>query len=125
MKATPKIDRAGNLAPGAVEPIPGDGGVFLRCVSYGVPGQGGRDVDVFVPAAQIDALLLALRDKARDNRRADAATISASVPSPLLRAAAPPKARGPRVVVVEDPGGPDVLRDAADQAVRDFFNRGT
>lgn len=129
MKATPRIDKSGNLAPDAVAPVPLDGGLTLRCVVYDTPGRDGSVVEVFIPAAHVADLLLALRDKARDHRDPAGISVGSSAPSPLLNGShQPPKAKGPTVVVVDDlfstapkTDDTDKLRDAADDVMRAFF----
>lgn len=81
MRATPKL-LDGSLDPRAVMPVAGDGGLFVQCVVYDPPSAAGQTVDVFFPADQITPLLLAFRDKARDNRQRSGP--QADAVSPLL-----------------------------------------
>jgi hypothetical protein len=67
--------------------IDGDGGMFIRCEVYDDTSLRGETVDVFIPADMVDQLLLACRDKARENRRRSGPSNDAR--SPLLDEPAP------------------------------------
>lgn len=106
MRATPEVSSDGTMAPPIL--IAGDGGFFLRCRTYDTARSD--PVDVFIPADQVDQLLLLCRDQARENRRRSGPSTDAR--SPLLE-----PDRG-----VRPPPPPPPVHHAA--AVADQFTRG-
>ena len=116
MKATPEINSDGTMAPPV--PIAGDGGFFLRCRTY--DGTRSDPVDVFIPADQVDQLLLLCRDQARENRRRSGPSTDAR--SPLLepdRGRRPPSPPVDHAATVAD----RFARGAVDADVRNFSKK--